>query len=378
MSEPRLKPGAVEGSAFAVGAAGLLLCAAGPGAGTRGFYASYLAAYLFWLGLSLGCLAVTMLHQLVGGDWGRVTRRLLQAGARTLPLMAVLFLPLLYGLSTLYPWAASAASVPSEGARLYLSRPFFLIRVVVYFASWIALAVWVPRWSSQLETRDDPRLARRLRHLCAGGLVLYALTVFYSAVDWILSLEPGWVSTIYGMIVMAGQGLSALAWVTAVAGAFSRRAPLSKDLTASRLNDLGNLLLTFVMLWAYIAFSQYLVIWSGDLPRETSWVLNRTRPGWDKVALFLIVFHFAVPFVLLLFRRVKRSRAALSVVAGALVAVHALDLFWQVRPASDTGGLSLHWPDVVAPLALGGFWIGAYVFQLRRHPPLSLAVVPRA
>jgi peptidoglycan/LPS O-acetylase OafA/YrhL len=166
--------------------------------------------------------------------------------------------------------------------------------------------------------------------------------------------------------------------VTAVAGALSSRPPLSEALTAPRLNDLGNLLLTFVMLWAYVAFSQYLIIWSGDLPRETSWVLNRTRPGWDKVALILIFFHFAVPFLLLLFRRVKRSRAALAAVAGGLVAIHALDVFWRVRPSSEPGALAFHWPDATAPLALGGFWVGAYLFQLRRHPPRPLPQVRHA
>ena len=378
MRERRWNLTALEAGAFAVGAAGLLLCLVGPGAGTRGFYASYLYAYLFWIGLSLGCLAVTMLHQLVGGDWGLVTRRLLQAGAGTLPLMALLFLPLLFGLSILYPWASSSAAVVSEGARLYLNRPFFLLRAAVYFASWITLAVWVPRWSARLEERDDPRLAQRMRILCAWGLVLYGLTVFYSAVDWILSLEPGWISTVYGMIVMAGQGLSALAWVTAMAGVLSARPPMAEALTPSRLNDLGNLLLTFVMLWAYVAFSQYLIIWSGDLPRETSWVLNRTRPGWDKIALTLLLFHFAVPFLLLLFRRVKRSRKVLAAVAGGLVAIHALDVFWRVRPSADPGGLLFHWPDAVALLALGGFWVGAYLFQLRRRPLLPLPQVQHA
>ncbi len=369
---------ALEGTAFAVGALGLLLCLVGPGSGTREGYASYLSAYLFWIGLSLGCLAVSMLHHLVGGEWGLVTRRLLQAGVRTLPIMALLFVPLLFGLSTLYPWAASSTPPASEGARAWLTRPFFLVRAAVYFASWIALAFWVPRWSSRLEEAADPRLARRMRLLCAWGLVVYGLTIFFSAVDWILSLEPGWISTVYGMIVMAGQGLSALAFVTALAGALASRPPMAEALTAPRLNDLGNLLLMFVMLWAYVAFSQYLIIWSGDLPRETSWVLNRTRAGWDKVALLLIVFHFAVPFLLLLFRRVKRSRAALALVAGGLVAIHALDVFWRVRPSADPAGLSFHWPDAAAPLALGGFWVGVYLIQLRRHPHRPLPQVQHA
>jgi hypothetical protein len=366
----------VQTGAFAVGALGLILCAAGPWSGTRVFFASYLAAYLFWTGLSLGCLAMSMLHQLVGGEWGVVTRPLLRAGIRTLPVMLPLFVPLLLGLSTLYPWAGAAPD--SDVARLYLNRPFFLVRAALYFASWIALAVLVPRWSDRLESGEQPRLAGKLKLLCGWGLVVYALTVFYSAVDWVLSMEPRWISTVYGMIMMAGQGLSALAWVTALAGALSTRSPMAAALTPGRLHDLGNLLLTFVMLWAYVAFSQYLIIWSGDLPRETSWVLRRTGPGWATVAIVLVLFHFAVPFLLLLFRRVKRSRVALPALAAALVAIHGLDVFWRVRPAVDSAGLAIQVPDLLAPLTVGGFWLGTYILHLRRRPPLPMAEVSHA
>lgn len=362
--------------AFGLGALGAVACLLGPWAFTRSFYASYLTAYVFWMDLSLGCLAVIMLHHLVGGGWGRITRPFLEAGARTLPLMALLSLPILLGLSTLYPWAGTDPVAMPENARRWLREPFFVARSAVYFVSWIALLFFVLRWSGRLERRPDEALGHRLRLLCAAGLAVYGVTVFFASVDWILSLEPGWPSTIYGMIVMAGQGLSALAAVTALAGAFSRRPPLSDAVTPDRLNDLGNLLLTFVMLWAYVAFSQYLIIWYGDLPRENGWYLRRTAPGWDRVAIALLVFHFALPFLLLLFRRVKRSRVLLPIVAAALVAIHALDDFWRIRPS--LAGPILGWTDLFAPLALGGFWVGAAALHLRRRPPPSLEEVRHA
>ncbi len=358
----------VEIGVFLAGAAGLALCLFGPWGGSERILSSYLFAYLFWTGLTLGCLAVMMLHQLVGGQWGVVTRPFLRAGARTMPVMAALFLPILVGLSTLYPWAREGAPPMADGARQFMVRPLFILRTAIYLSSWVALAFWIPRWSARLENVEDPRLAHRLRVLCGGGLVVYGVTVFYSAVDWILSLEPGWTSTVYGMIIMAGHGLSALAAVTALWVGFSGRRPGVEAVTPDRLHDLGNLLLAFVMLWAYVSFSQYLVIWFGDLSREIPWYLHRTRAGWDKVALLLIVLHFAVPFVLLLSRRLKRSPKALPLVAGALVAIHSLDVFWRVRPPLDPAGLSLHVPDLLAPLALGGFWVGTFLFHLRRSP----------
>jgi len=358
----------IEIGAFAIGVGGIAFCLLGPWAAPTRVYSSYLFAYLFWIGLSLGCLAVMMLHQLVGGQWGVVTRPFLRAGARTMPVMVLLFAPIVIGLSSLYPWARIDGPPIPDGARQFLARPWFLLRTGFYFASWGALAFWVPRWSMRLETAADPRLAHRLRVLCGWGLVAYGITVFFSSVDWILSLETGWTSTGYGMIVMAGQCLSALAAATAFSGAIQRRRASAPLLTPDRLHDLGNLLLAFVMLWAYVSFSQYLVIWFGDLPREISWYLHRTGPGWDKIAIALIVVHFALPFLLLLSKRLKRSPAALPVLAGGLVAVQAIDVFWRVRPTFDPGGLALHVPDLLAPAAVGGVWIGAFLFHLRRSP----------
>jgi hypothetical protein len=356
----------IELGVFGAGAAALLFCLLGPWAGTTRVYSSYLFAYLFWIGLSLGCLAVMMLHHLVGGQWGVVTRPFLRAGARTMPVMALLFVPILLGLPSLYPWARTDGPPLPDGARQFLARPFFLARSAVYFVAWLALAFWIPRWSMRLEREEDPRLAHRLRVLCGWGLVAYGVTVFFSAVDWILSLEPGWTSTGYGMIVMTGQGLSALAASTALSGAMFRRQPVGP------LHDLGNLLLAFVMLWAYVSFSQFLVIWFGDLPREIPWYLHRTGPGWGKIGIALIVVHFALPFLLLLSRRVKRNRRALTVVAGGLVAVQALDVFWRVRPTFDPERLAFHATDVVAPLAVGALWVGAFLFHFRRSPGPSI------
>jgi hypothetical protein len=314
-------------------------------------------------------------HYLVGGKWGFLIRRLLEAGGMTLPVMALLFVPLLFGLPHLYSWthpAEVAGSPALQQKQLYLNVPFFIVRAIVYFAIWSGLAYLLSHWSLQQDRTANPHLTRRLKLLSKGGLVLYVLTVTFASVDWVMSLEPEWYSTIYGMIFITGQGLEALAFVIAVVVALADRPPFADLLTPARYRDLGNLLLTFVMLWAYVAFSQFIIIWSGNLPEEVVWYVHRTAGGWKWIAVFLILFHFFLPFFLLLFRGVKRKARMLAALAVGIMVVHLVNVFWLVIPAFRQAGLAIDWLDIVAPIGIGGVWIAVFLRQLRGKPLLPL------
>ena len=338
------------------------------------FFRSYLMAYMFWLGVVLGCLAILMVHHLVGGLWGMVIRRVLESSTRLLPLMLILFVPLLFGVSELYPWARPGG-LEGHGAdqfrRLYLRLPFFLGRTGLYFAVWLMLVFFLNRWSRQQEHTADPLVIRsrqrRLGLLSGIGLVLYGLSMTFAAVDWMMSLEPSWFSTIYGFLVMTGQLLVAMAFAIVVTSWLAKEEPLAAVTPPMVFHDLGNLLLAFVLLWAYHAFSQLLIIWSGDLPEENSWYLHRAHGGWNWVGVFLLVLHFAVPFCMLLSRQTKRRVQLLTLVAAVVFSTHLVDVFWLVMPAFFPGHLRVHWLDIVAPMAIGGLWLAGFLWQLPRR-----------
>jgi hypothetical protein len=303
---------------------------------TAEFFRSYLVAFLFWTGLSVGSLAVLMLHHLVGGDWGRALRPTLERASKTIPLMAVLMIPLAFGMEELYPWVRGGV----EEKAAYLNPAFFWIRAGAIFTVWIGLAFALLR-------------SKHVQLLSGPGLVLYGLTVTMAAIDWSMSLEPRWFSSIYGLQFMVGQGLLAFAFGVA-------RQPSD----VPRI-DVGNLLLMFVLLWTYLTFSQFLIIWSADLPDEVPWYLARSQGGWEWVVLGLVLFHFAVPFFLLLSRRSKQEARVLAGIAGVLIAMRFVDLHWLVIPAFSPGRLRIHWLDGALFLAIGGVWLAT--FRTVRH-----------
>ena len=358
--------------ALAVGIGATGACALGAIMSPDQFFRSYLFAYIFWLGVSLGCLAILMIQHVSGGAWGLVIRRLLESGTRTIPFMALMFVPLIGGLRSLYPWArpeAVAADALLQHKQPYLNVTFMLIRAAVYFGIWMLLAFLLNRWSrAQDETRDET-LPRRLQLLSSGGLILFVLTMTFASVDWVMSLEPQWFSTIYGALLMAGQVVSAFCVIIAVAILLSRAKPLSDVVTPAILHDLGKLLFTFVMIWAYFALSQFLIIWSGNLPEEIPWYLRRMNGGWEWVGLSIILLHFSLPFVLLLLRSVKRNAGRLVRVAMLILVMRLVDLYWMMAPASG-GVLGVHWMDLAAVLGLGGLWTWAFLRQLGRTPLL--------
>ena len=365
----------IQRRAFVLGVAALVLAALDGIRAPEQFFRSYLLAFVFWLGFPLGCAAFLMVHHLTGGFWGLPIRRSLEAGTRTLPLITALVLPLLLGVGRLYSWtnpSLVAADDVFKSKQLYLNLPFFLVRNVIYFAVWWVLVRGLNRWSDEQDRTGDPRLALRLENMSGPGLVLYGLTVTFFSIDWIMSLEPHWFSTIFGMIFMVLQVLSALALAVFVAGFLSQYEPIASVITSDRFNDLGNLVLTFVMLWAYLSFSQFLIIWAGDLINEIPWYLTRARGGWAMIALLLIFLSFAIPFLLLLMRPIKRRVETLSALCGALILITFVDVYWMVAPAFEKAGPRFYLLDFLLPVGIGGIWVGTFVAQLKSRPLLPL------
>ena len=353
------------------GAAGLVVSALGLFFEATQFLQSYLMAYMFVLGIALGCLALGMVHQiglqelrrlvhqLSGGAWGVVIRRPIGAATRTLPVLMLLFVPILFCLHRLYPWTDAARVAGDEALQhkhLYLNTPFFIVRAAIYFAVWNALVYFLNAWSLEQDETADPRIARRMQMLSAGGLVAYGLTITFASFDWLMSLEPRWYSTIYGVLIIGGQGLSAMAFLIAVLVWLSRRPPLDRIVVAAHFHDL----------------SQYLIIWAGNLPAEIAWYLHRLQTGWRTIGVALILFHFAVPFCLLLSRAVKREpELLLRLVVGILI-VRLIDLFWLIAPEFHVDGLAVSWLDLLLPPSLFALWLGCFVQQLRGRAILPI------
>jgi hypothetical protein len=304
-----------------------------------------------------------------------VTRRVFGAASRVLPVLTILYVPLLFGLHDLYEWThhdVVEADPVLSGKAAYLNTPFFLLRTALYFGVWNAIAYFLNRWSLEQDRSPDPRIAQRMQMLSGGGLVAYGLTLTFASFDWVMSLDPHWFSTIYGVLFMGGQGLTALAFLVIALAWLSRREPLNTIVVPSHFHDLGNLMLAFVMLWAYFSFSQYLIIWAGNLPEEIEWYVHRLHTSWRAIAVALVAFHFVVPFVLLLSRAVKRHAGVLVKVAIGILAVRLIDLFWLVAPEFHTHGVSVSWLDVVLPASMFSLWLGCFVRQLRGRAILPI------
>jgi hypothetical protein len=361
-------------AALMAAAAGAIALLAGAFVDAEQFFRSYLFAYLYWAGLAIGCLGVFMVYSLTGGAWGVSVRRLLEAGAGTMPLVAVLFVPLLFGLHHLYPWTDAGTMMADEVLRAkvpYLNVSFFVARAAIYFAAWLTLVFFLMRWSKAQDRTGDPRFETLLRKLSGGGLVVLGFTVTFAAFDWVMSLDPHWMSTVFGMLFLAGQGLGAMALVIAAAFLLSRRENFGRIFVPTILNDLGNLLLAFVMVWAYLSFSQLLIIWAGNLPEEIPWYLHRIEGGWRYVAMSLAVFYFAVPFLVLLGRSNKRQHRRLASIAVGILAARALEMFYLVMPEFSHGHFGVHWMDAAALAGVGGLWVNLFLRRLGSLPLLA-------
>ena len=348
--------------AIVAGIIGVILSAVGWMFDPGQFYRSYLVSYLLWLGIALGCISLLMIFHMTGGNWGLMTRRLFESGSRTVPLMLLLLIPVLIGIPHLYIWSHADAVAKShvlQHKALYLNTPAFLIRAAIYFAVWLLLML--------LLNRGNEPITRRLRKVSGPGLVVHAFIVTFAVVDWVMSLEPYWFSTMFGLIFLVGQLLSAIAFGIIMLMWIADEDVISEIARPTRMLDLGNLMLTFVMLWAYTSFSQFLIIWSGNLPDENPWYIHRLGGGWQWIALLLVLFHFAVPFLLLLSRFVKRKAQLLTTVAFSMIVMRFIDIYWNVQPA-HWSSVHVHWLDAATLVGVGGLWLAVFVWQLSRGP----------
>ncbi len=332
-------------------------------------------AWLFWLGVSLGALALVMLHHLMGGHWGYMVRRLGEHAAMTLPLLIILFIPIVVGLNSLYPWdqAQELAHDPIlRHESPYLNVHFFIWRAVVYGVIWLAMAWYLRSASLRYDRTGDPGTALHMHNVSAGGMAIYFLSMTLASVDWLMSREPHWVSTILGFVVIMGQAISGLCVLIVFLTLMVNTPPFREHLRKDYLNDLGNLLLTLVILWAYMSFAQLLVIWMGNKQDEIPWYVQRLSNGWWWIGLVLVVFHFFVPFIILLMRELKRRVVMMLGLCSFLLVLRVVDLFWQIGPSGFDPHPRLwhiwNWMDVVFPIGMGGLWVAFFLWLSLGHP----------
>jgi len=343
------------------------------------FFQAYLLAFMAWLGVTLGSMAILMIRHLTGGGWGMVIRRILGAAMRCIPLMAALFVPILFGLPRLYIWARPLESVADLKLRehlrqitgSYLNVRGFVIRAIIYFAIWYLLSFLLSKWSreqNQPPLRDN---SSRFKAVSGPGLILYAFTISFAAIDWVMSLDPSWISTIYGLLILIGEILSAMCFAVVIERILFRYKPMSELLKPNFVHDHGKWMLTFIMVWAYFSFSQWLIIWAGNLPDEITWYMRRLHGGWQFIGLILVIFHFAVPFAMLLSRPFKRDVTRLVWLAVWLMLMRFVDLFWIIEPNFSTG-FRLTWMEVGVPVAMGGLWLAYFCRNLSSLPLLPV------
>lgn len=355
--------------AIAVGVLGVIAGTVGALLATERFFPAYLFAFLYWSGISLGCLAFLLLHHLTGGVWGFAVQRLLEAGARTLLLMGLLFVPLLFGLSSLYPWSIPDVVAADEvllSKSRYLNVPFFIARAALYFAIWIGIATFVTRWSYLNDESGEVALWHKVLRLSGFGLILFTLAANFATYDWLMSLEPRWFSSIFGWMAIFRHALGAIAFVVVLLAFFWQHPLLRELLDAQGRNDLGNVLLATLLSWAYMHLMQFLIIWAENIPGEVVWYVRRTEGSWLWVARSLIVLYVGLPAILLLLRPVKRRMGFLVAVAGLILVLRLVHIYWLVMPVF-TPTLSIHWLDVALPLAIGGLWLAIFAWHLKRH-----------
>ena len=341
------------------------------------FYRGYLLGFMCWLGVALGSMAILMIRHLTGGGWGTVIRRILGAAMRTLPLLAILFIPVIFGIRHLYIWAQPLANIEDKHLRehleqitqTYLTVKGFIFRAIFYFAVWNVLSFLLSKWSKETDRPNAPDNSDRFKAVSGPGLILYAFTISFAAIDWVMSLDPSWISTIFGLIILIGEVLSAMCFAVVVERILFNYKPMSEMLKPDFVHDHGKWMLTFIMVWAYFSFSQWLIIWAGNLPAEITFYLKRLSGGWGRVGLILVLFHFAIPFAILLSRPFKRNIRKLVWLAVWLMLMRYLDLYWIIEP-NFSRTIALTVADIVVPTAIGGIWLWYFFRNLAALPLL--------
>ena len=361
----------VQNIALVIGLCGLAISGVGWFTDGSRFYHAWLTAFLYWLSLGLAGLFFTMLHYLTAARWSVVLRRVSEGLMLQLPWLAVAFLPVLLGLHDLFHWSheeALASDHLLKWKSAYLNAPFFVVRVAVYFAVWTALALLLRKRSLAQDAQPQLDHVAGLRKLSAGGMLLFAVTVTFAAFDWLMSLEPHWYSTIFGVYFFGGCFLSGVSLIVVICFFMRRNGILGEIITAEHYHDLGKLMFAFTIFWAYIGFSQFFLIWYGNIPEETIWYLSRWEGGWSGVSFVLLFGHFAIPFLVLIFRAVKRSPMLLGLVAAWILVMHWVDLYWLVYPTFMEQSAGVGWIEIAPVVGIGGVFVSSFWRSFSSHP----------
>ena len=356
------------------GAIGAAASVAGLFIDSEQFFRSYLVGWLLWLGIALGCLAILLIDHLAGGRWGIMIRRTVEAGASTLPALGVMMIPVLLGLPSIFSWARPevvAADPLMQQKTVYLNTGFFIGRALLYFVIWSGFALLMRRMSLRQDQTGDAMIAQRMRTIAAPALGLFSLAATFASFDWLMSLDPHWFSSLYGVYFLGGIGVSGFAFVILVASMLARHEPLRSLFTRTHFHDYGKFLLAFVMLWTYFAVSQLLIIWSANLPEEITWYLDRQQGGWLWLSIAIAILHFALPFLILLSADIKKKARRLASVAVLLIVMRWIDLYWQAAPTFYES-LTIHWLDLTTAVAVGGLWLALFFRQLGLHSLLPV------
>lgn len=353
-------------AAIAVGILGLLLGIVGAASDSDQFWTVYLLGFLFWLQLALGCLAWLLLASVFDARWSYTIKRIAGAGARTMPLLAILSLPLLVAQSEVFPWAAEGVDL-KDGKEIYLNQGFFFIRTVIYFAIWIPLAFVLTSWDYKLDKEDDEDTRSRSRQVSILGIILFFLTATFAAFDWSLSLDYEAFSSIYGWLAISQMGLAAMSFIILVMAIFWRNEPFSAIATPRSIGYVSSLLLVSLLTWAYLSFMQFIIMWSGNIPDKVNWYVRRVEGGWETLAVLLVFWHI-VAFVLLVIPGFKRMRNVLPIIAGLILVLRLAELYWTVIPPTDGSTYqALGW-ELALFLSIGGFWVALFTWFLMRAP----------
>lgn len=362
--------------AVAVGVLFLILTVVGAFVDRAQFFRSYLWAYVFWVGLSVGCMAWLMAQYLTGGAWGVMVRRVAESSAKTIPLWIVFFIPLIFGLHDLYgnSWAnpALVASDPILKHKApYLNAPFWIARGFIYLGGWWLLSFLLNRWSDREDREGGVKPREHMARISAPGLIFWAFAVTFMATDWVMSVNGQWFSTMFGLLFIAGQGLSSMGFIITVMVMLSNYRPMSQLITKRHMHDLGKLLLANTMLFAYFSFSQFLITWVGNLPEEIPWYKHRLEGGWEALGFFLVIGHFFLPFALLLSQDLKKNFKALRAVAILIMVMRLIGVFWETVPEFFPYQIHVSWMDFTAPLGIGGIWLALFLTYLLKRPLIA-------
>jgi hypothetical protein len=342
------------------GAVGVVLSIVAAFADHEQFYFSYLTAYTFWAGIMLGGLFFTMIHNISGAVWSVVLRRIMESLMSAAPLIAVLFIPLIFGIHDLYHWSheeAVAGDALLQKKAGYLNIPFFVIRSAVYLILWILLAMLLYRKSIAQDKAYDAGQVMKIKRISAPGIVVFALTITFAAFDWLMSLDPHWYSTIFGVYIFAGSFLAAQAFIILFGLGYRKKGILQDVITVEHYHDLAKFLFAFTIFWGYMAFSQYFLIWYANIPEETVWYMHRWEGNWKFITMILVFGHFLIPFLGLMPRAAKRNITYLKAMAIWILVMHFVDLYWIVMPTLHAHGFQLSWIDPAAFLAVGGIFV---------------------